>query len=68
MLTLNIHNVRFVWVFVGLIWGFTRWKAQAGRSDGRSPPRVPSDSSAENLAEIYPPGGLWAGDDDAARR
>jgi O-antigen ligase len=65
MLTLNLHNVRFVWVFVGLIWGFTRWKEQPGRSaDGRSPPREPSDSSAE----IYPPGGLSAGDDGAARR
>ena len=49
MLTLNIHNVRFVWVFVGLIWGFTRWKAQAGRSaDGPTPTTVPSDFSADN--------------------
>jgi O-antigen ligase len=28
MFNLNLHNVRYVWVFVGLIWGYNVWKSQ----------------------------------------
>ncbi|WP_157897521.1 O-antigen ligase family protein [Mycolicibacterium rutilum] len=29
MFTLNFQNVRYMWVFIGLIWGFTVWQGKA---------------------------------------
>jgi O-antigen ligase len=36
MSTLNLQNVRYVWVFAGLVWGFTVWKSQGCRRLGHS--------------------------------
>jgi O-antigen ligase len=48
MLTLNLQNVRYVWVFVGLIWGFTVGKSQLSRvADTVKRSMLPSDSSTE---------------------
>lgn len=48
MLILNLQNVRYLWVFVGLIWGFTVWKSQIGRlADVPKASTPPSDPSPE---------------------
>ena len=32
MFTLNFQNVRYVWVFIGLVWGMTAWRSEVSRS------------------------------------
>ena len=48
MFTLNLQNVRYVWVFIGLIWGFTVSKSLIGRlTDVPIPPStLPNDRLA----------------------
>jgi O-antigen ligase len=43
MFNLNLHNVRYVWIFVGLVWGYTVWKSQADRLRDRSQSSPQSD-------------------------
>jgi len=48
MSTLNLHNVRYVWVLIGLIWGFTVWNSQIGRlAEAPEPSTLTNDIPAE---------------------
>jgi O-antigen ligase len=51
MLTLNLQNVRYVWIFAGLVWGFTVGKSQLGQlADTSKPSTLPDSLSAGTLA------------------
>jgi O-antigen ligase len=53
MFTLNLQNVRYVPVFVGLICGFTIWQSQNGRSaDVLKPSELPNDRPTEIPAPV----------------
>jgi O-antigen ligase len=41
MSTLNLQNVRYVWVFAGLVWGFTVWKSRHAPARWGPFPRPP---------------------------
>jgi O-antigen ligase len=42
MSTLNLQNVRYVWVFAGLVWGFTLWKSGHASARWDPFPRPPA--------------------------
>lgn len=53
MFNLNLHNVRYVWIFAGLVWGYTAWKSQADPLTDESSPQ-PESKGSTATPEVWP--------------